>query len=77
MICPPMATPKHSASEKKQCDVVGCSADGERSVPAKKLEKAGLQTSKEPSKNAHVCREHYKEFKKKTKQERSLERLGW
>ncbi len=25
----------------------------------------------------HLCREHYKEFKKATKEERSLDRLGW
>jgi hypothetical protein len=77
MISVVMPTPKHSPSPKRQCEIAGCSEDGARSVPAKKLEKAGMETSKDPSKNAHICRTHYKEFKKKTKKERALERLGW
>jgi hypothetical protein len=31
----------------------------------------------DPSKSAHLCHEHYKEFKKKTKKDRTLDRLGW
>ncbi len=55
----------------------GCRNQAERSVPAKRVEKAGLKLTSDLSKNAHLCHEHYREFKKKTKKDRTFERLGW
>lgn len=72
-----MPEPRHAVESVKKCDVEGCSAEAERSVAGKKAEKAGLSLSSDPSKNAHLCKTHYKEFKKKTKKDRTLERLGW
>ncbi|MCJ7606650.1 MAG: hypothetical protein MUO94_02230 [Thermoplasmata archaeon] len=72
-----MPASEHSAKQKGQCDIVGCSAEGERSVSGKKIEKAGMQLSKDPSRSARICKVHYKEFKKKTKTDRTLERLDW
>jgi len=72
-----MPEPRHAVESVKKCDVEGCGAEAERSVAGKKAEKAGLSISSDPSKNAHLCRAHYREFKKKTKKDRTLERLGW
>jgi len=60
-----------------KCSVEGCKADAERSISAKNVEKSGLSISLEDQRSAHLCKEHYREFKKKTKKDRTLERLGW
>ncbi len=72
-----MAEPRHSSGKKEKCDIEGCSSEGERSIAGKKVEKAGLTLSSDPDKNAHLCREHYREFKKRSKKDRTIERLGW
>ncbi len=72
-----MVEPRHASEKKDRCDVEGCSAEGARSVPGKKVEKAGMKISTDPDKNAHLCKEHYREFKKKTKSDRTYDRLGW
>lgn len=72
-----MVEPKHAVEQAHKCDIQGCKADAVRSVSGKKVEKAGLSLSSSPDKNAHLCREHYREFKKKTKTDRTYERLGW
>jgi hypothetical protein len=48
-----------------------------RAVSGKKVEKAGMSVSTDPSKTAHLCKDHYREFKKKTKKDRMLDRLDW
>ena len=72
-----MVEPKHAVEQVHKCDVQGCKADAVRSVAGKKVEKSGLSLSSDPDKNAHLCREHYREYKKKTKSDRTYERLGW
>jgi hypothetical protein len=72
-----MADPKHSSERKEKCDIEGCAAEGARSIPGKKVDKAGMKLASDPGKNAHLCKEHYKEFKKKTKSDRTFDRLGW
>ena len=72
-----MATPRHATDKARACDIVGCKNDAERAVSGKKLEKAGMDTDVDPAKSAHICKEHYREFKKKTKKDRVLERLDW
>jgi hypothetical protein len=72
-----MPEPKHASEKRKNCDVVGCNAEAQRSIPGKKVEKSGLKVSTDASKNAHLCKDHYREFKKKTKADRKLERMGW
>ena len=72
-----MASSRHAADKKKTCDVTDCNNEASRSISGKKVEKAGIAISSEPSRNAHLCRNHYKEFKKKTKKDRKLERLDW
>ncbi len=72
-----MPEPRHAVEQVRKCDIEGCKADAERSISGKKVEKAGMSLASDPDKNAHLCREHYREFKKKTKKDRTLERLGW
>lgn len=72
-----MADRKHSIDKVKLCDIADCEKTAERAVSGKKVEKTGLKISSSPDKNAHLCREHYREFKKKTKKDRVLERLDW
>ena len=55
-----------------KCSVVGCGNDAVRSLSAEKVTAAGLKVGK--PRRAYLCREHYKEFKRSTKQERMLEK---
>ena len=72
-----MPEPRHAADKLHKCDIEGCKSDAERSISGKKIEKAGLSLSSDPEKSAHICHEHYKEYKKRSKTDRTLERLGW
>lgn len=72
-----MAEPRHVPTKKEKCGIEGCAAEGVRSIAGKKVEKAGLTLSTDPDKNVHLCRAHYREFKKRTKSDRTLDRLGW
>ena len=56
-----------------KCDVSECDNDGIRSLNTKKIEEAGLRISTS-NKKAALCKEHYKEWKKETKGDRSLDR---
>ena len=56
-----------------KCDVSGCNNEAVRSLNADKAKKAGLNVSSN-EKRAYVCREHYKEFKKATKKDKTLEK---
>lgn len=56
----------------EKCSVSGCSREAVRSVSVDKARAAGLNVSGE--KRAYLCKEHYKEFKKKTKKDNTLER---
>ena len=58
------------------CNVEGCDNKGNRSINATKVEDAGLRV--EPGrKKSILCREHYKEYKKESKDDRDLERSRW
>ncbi|UCE80348.1 MAG: hypothetical protein JSV94_04065 [Methanobacteriota archaeon] len=72
-----MASRKHSTETKRTCDVANCGNEAQRSVSGKKVDGAGIEISSSPSRNAHLCRNHYREFKKKTKKDRKLQRLDW
>lgn len=72
-----MPEPRHAIEKVQKCDIQGCKNDAERSISGKKVENAGMRLSTDPAKSAHLCHEHYREFKKKTKKDRTLERLGW
>lgn len=63
-------------SKGAKCDVGGCDKDGARSLNTTKVENAGLQVSSAGKKTV-LCKEHYKEWKKATKDERDLERARY
>ncbi|MBM3905100.1 MAG: hypothetical protein FJ354_00235 [Thaumarchaeota archaeon] len=60
-------------SKGAKCNVTGCSNDGTRSLNSSKVENAGLRLNTS-TKKAILCKEHYKEWKKETKDDRDLER---
>jgi hypothetical protein len=68
---------RRSTEKVRPCDISDCGKTAERAVSGKKVEKAGLSLSTDPAKMAHLCRDHYRDFKKKTKKDRVLERLDW
>lgn len=55
-----------------KCTVSGCGKEAVRSISAEKVKAAGLRVGSE--KRAYLCKDHYKEFKKKTKKDKQLER---
>ena len=57
----------------QKCSVSGCSREAERSISADKARAAGLNVGSQ-EKRAYLCKEHYKEFKKKTKKDKTIEK---
>lgn len=60
-------------SKGAKCNIDGCDADGARSLGTVKVEGAGLRVSG-AGKKSILCKEHYKEWKKESKEDRDLER---
>ena len=56
----------------EKCTVSGCSREAARSISAEKVKAAGLNVGVD--KRAYICKEHYKEFKKKTKKDKTLDK---
>lgn len=57
----------------EKCNVSGCSREAARSLSADKVKAAGLSVGTSESR-AFICKEHYKEFKKKTKKDKILDK---
>ena len=64
--------------DEKQCEVSGCNLPIKRAVSQKKFENVmpDLKFDKK-GKRIHLCKDHYKEFKKVTKKERTIDHLTW
>lgn len=60
-------------SKGAKCDVDGCDENGARSLNTAKVERAGLRVNSGGKKSV-LCKTHYKEYKKESKEDRSLER---
>ena len=60
-------------SKGAKCNVDGCDNDGARSLNTGKVENAGLRVNSKGKKTI-LCKEHYKEWKKESKDDRELER---
>jgi hypothetical protein len=58
-----------------KCGVSGCSRQAVRSISTAKVRSAGLAAGGE--KRAYLCKEHYKEYKKKTKKDKQLEKMRY
>lgn len=70
-----MVERKSPVEDDEKCVVVGCDRSAERSIAKDLAEEAGLKIE-ESSKRAHLCKEHYKEYKKKSKEDRKIGSLG-
>jgi len=73
--CGKMRRSKKQASSEK-CHVTECGSDTHRSMSRKKIEKSSDLKLDGESKRAGLCKDHYRKFKKHTKEERKLETLG-
>jgi hypothetical protein len=58
-----------------KCSISGCGSQAIRSISAARVRSAGLSPGSE--RRAYLCKEHYKEYKKKTKRDRELERMRY
>ena len=56
-----------------KCSVSGCGKEAVRSISVEKVKKSGLNVSSK-EKRAFICKDHYKEFKKKTKKDKTLDK---
>ncbi len=63
-------------SKGAKCNVDGCDKDGARSLNTTKVENAGLHVNSIGKKTV-LCKEHYKEYKKESKDDRELERARY
>lgn len=55
-----------------KCSVAGCDKQAVRSLSTQKVSSAGLKVGE--ARRAYLCKDHYKEFKKETKEEKRLEK---
>lgn len=67
-----MASADHNKTEKV-CDVANCDKEAERSISMKQFSKSSLKLKDSGVRSAHLCKEHYKSFKKETKTSRELD----
>ncbi len=58
-----------------KCDVAGCAEAAERSLSRKKVKDAMDWSLKGEDKRTKLCKTHYRDFKKATKEERKIESL--
>jgi hypothetical protein len=59
-----------------KCNISGCDDDGVRSINTSKVDNAGLRVESSGKKTV-LCKAHYKEYKKESKDERDLERARY
>jgi hypothetical protein len=70
-------SPRGSATdEATPCAIPGCGGASVRSLARSEVRKAFPKLSEE-GRRAPLCKDHYKQWKKATKEERTLERLAW
>ena len=63
-------------SKGAKCNIDGCDNVGSRSINTGKVEEAGLRVTSSGKKSV-LCKSHYKEWKKETKDDRDLERARY
>ena len=59
-----------------KCHAHGCDNEGSRSLPRKKVESKVEFNIGGDGKKVSLCKEHYRKFKKATKEDRKLDSLG-
>jgi hypothetical protein len=55
-----------------RCNVAGCDQQAARSISAERVAEAGLNIG--GARRGYLCRAHYREFKKKLKKDRMIEK---
>lgn len=56
-----------------KCSVSGCGKEAIRSLSTEKVKSAGLNVGS-GERRAYLCKQHYKEYKKKTRKDKQLEK---
>lgn len=56
-----------------KCSVSGCGREATRSLSTEKVRSAGLNVGSS-ERRAYLCKEHYKDYKKRTKKDKQLEK---
>jgi hypothetical protein len=59
-------------SKGTKCSVQGCNEEAARSLDIGKVKQAGLDA--EGTRRAYLCKEHYKEYKKRNKKSAQIEK---
>jgi hypothetical protein len=59
-----------------RCSVQGCSATAERSISREQSGGSGLSVASEGHR-VYLCKDHYREWKKRTKKSRDMNRSRW
>ena len=74
-----MAERHRTPEEPESCSVSGCKEDAARSLSSKKYlaALAGVTLNGDVGRRVHLCKRHYREYRKSTKEERELDRLSW
>lgn len=67
---------RRGAAEEENCLMPGCASLAVRHLALAEARR-GLSALPEKGRRAPLCREHYKAWKKATREERELSRLGW
>ena len=57
----------HHTEKETICDVAGCEKPAERSLNIKKVRETDLKLKDDGLKQVHLCKDHYKQLKKQTK----------
>jgi hypothetical protein len=55
--------------------LAGCSNPAERSFNIKQVARSSLTLKSQDLRQVHLCKEHYKEYKKETKNDRELDQV--
>ena len=69
-----MSLANHNTVAAK-CDVAGCENDAERSFNIKQVAKSQITLKSNDLRQVHLCKEHYKEYKKQTKTDREIDAI--
>ncbi len=59
-------------SKGVKCNVSSCGQEAVRSLSAEKVRHAGLKVMDD--RHAYLCKAHYKEYKKRTKKDKQIEK---
>lgn len=62
-------------ADARSCDVAGCDEVSERSLNIKQVVDTGMSLKDPEARTVHLCREHYKEYKKISKSSRRLDSI--